>query len=108
LAPRDTRRFAKAQDNNTYRYKFSIPLGGAVVTEMEGAIVSGHGHDNPLLIKGKSGPEYVFVFKDASERRKWTAKLWPMILVLSEDGRVKPEVRVARAHPSARWSSSRC
>ncbi len=80
-------RFAKSLGNGTYRYKFSIPLGGAVVTEMQGL-------DNTLLIKAKGGADRFFLFKDAAERRKWTATLWPMILVLSADGRVKPDVRL--------------
>ncbi|ELR14078.1 RhoGEF domain containing protein [Acanthamoeba castellanii str. Neff] len=78
--------FAKSLGNGTYRYKFSIPLGGAVVTEMQG-------FDNTLLIKAKGGADRFFLFKDAAERRKWTATLWPMILVLSADGRVKPDMR---------------
>ena len=40
----------------------------------------------PLVIKPKDNHQRVFLFQTAEEHRKWTEKLWSLILVLKADG----------------------
>lgn len=77
---------------NCYDLAFTVVYSPGLLPSI--LVLLGEGFDNPLMIRTKAGIERFFLFKNQTERRKWTEKLWAMILVLNEDGKIKPEVHV--------------